>query len=110
MPTAKEELEIYSIMTECRALHKYKSQRELSKFDLARYYMLKYIIKCALKDPVCGDYSDKENTELMKEAGRLLNEDGGLSSMHDGLVWSFVPRRYHREIDLMWDNIGEWKA
>jgi hypothetical protein len=31
--------------------------------------ILKYIINCVENDPVNGDYSDENNTKLMKEAG-----------------------------------------
>jgi hypothetical protein len=46
----------------------------------------------------------------LKEAGRLLYEYGGMEGMHDDLVWSFIPKRYKRYIDMGRNRIGEWKS
>jgi hypothetical protein len=43
----------------------------------------------------------------LKEAGKMLYDYDG---MNDGLVWSFIPKRYQREIDCAWSGIGEWRS
>lgn len=53
---------------------------------------------------------DEENNKKIIQAGHLLNEDGGDNSMRDELVWAFIPKRYHREIDMLWGGIGEWRC
>ena len=36
------------------------------------------MLNCIIADPIDGDYHNKENIELLKEAGRLLDvEDDG---------------------------------
>lgn len=47
---------------------------------------------------------------MMVEAGKLLHEYDGMRGMRDPLVWSFIPRMFHREIDMYWDGVGEWRA
>jgi hypothetical protein len=43
----------------------------------------------------------------ISEAGKALDE---CNSMHDSLVWSFIPKNFHQEISLLWDGIGDWQA
>ena len=80
------------------------------KYKKARYNILDYIITCVRNDFDRGDYYDEDNVEKLKEAGRLLWEEGGDRSMYDRLVWGFIPRRYHRDVDICWDGIGDWLA
>ena len=108
--TAKEELDGYNIKREYEAIKRYhdKNKSFQNKTQEARYKLLKYIITCTAHDPINGDYYDKENIKLIKEAGKLLYES--TAGMNDPLFWSFVPRRYKREIDMFWDGIGDWKS
>lgn len=48
--------------------------------------------------------------EKIRKAGEMLNESGGFIDMSDYLVWSFIPKSLHREIELHWDGIGDWKG
>lgn len=112
-PTAKEELEEFNIIPEHKALGEFLKGNLEPKdrlYKQARYNILTYIIKCVEEDPERGDYYSPENMALLKEAGRMLNEEGGINSMRDNLVWSFIPKRYHREIENEWGGIGEWLA
>lgn len=81
---------------------------KLDKYKLGRFKLLEYIIHYIKNDPERGDYYSKENKERLIEAGKLLYEYDDMDGMHDGLVWSFIPKRYQREIDMAWDGIGEW--
>jgi hypothetical protein len=101
---ASQELKEFNIIPEYYALSKKPNK---NSYDLGRMNILKYIINCVKEDPINGDYYNKDNGELIKEAGRLLNET---NDMRDGLVWSFIPKRYHREIDNYWDGIGSWMS
>ena len=105
--TAQEELKEYDIMNEYNAL---KKMQHMDLYKSARFKILQYIINCVKADPINGDYYDKDNRKLMIEAGNELNSEGGMNSMKDNLVWAFIPKRYHREIDHLWDGIGEWCA
>lgn len=53
--------------------------------------------------------ADLDRTKI-REAGEILYETEGMRGMHDELLWSFIPKTYQREIDLIWDGIGEWLA
>ena len=57
-----------------------------------------------------GDYCNEKNNEKIIEAGNILWNIGKIDYMKDGLIWSFIPKRYWREIDYMWDEIGDWRV
>jgi hypothetical protein len=108
---ATEELEEYNIVSEFNGLEKFLKMDLDPKnrlYKQARYNILKYIITCVKNDPECGDYYDDENEKILREAGEMLYKEGGMQSMHDELVWSFIPKRYRRNVDLAWNGIGEW--
>lgn len=110
--TAKEELVEYNIISEYNGLEKLLSKDLEPKdrlYKSARFNILKYIITCVEHDPERGNYYSEENEALMRKAGEQLYEEGGMSSMHDTLVWSFIPKRYHSEISSIWDGIGGWQ-
>ena len=102
---ASQELKHFNIIPEYDALRKKNNK---NSFDIGRMKILEYIINCVKNDPINGDYYNKDNAKLMIEAGNELNKDGGERSMRDLLVWSFIPKRYHREIDNYWSGIGSW--
>ena len=79
----------------------------------AEYNMLKYIATCVEHDPLRGDYYNESNRQLVIDAGRMLNEAGGLKLMHEyANCWIvvFIPNRFRREIDLYWHDIGGWSS
>lgn len=78
-------------------------------YSVARKQILQWIIECVKHDPESGDYSDDDNDKLIIEAGKSLYLHEGMRGMHDPLVWAFIPKRYHRTIDALWDGIGEWR-
>lgn len=102
---ASQELKHFNIIPEYSALRKKNNK---NSFDIGRMKILEYIINCVKNDPINGDYYNKENATLIREAGNELNKDGGERSMREPLVWSFIPKRYHREIDNYWSGIGSW--
>ena len=102
--TASQELKHFNIIPEYYALNKKENK---NSFDLGRMKILKYIINCVQKDPIHGDYYSEDNENLIVEAGNHLEKT---NDMHDMLVWSFIPKRYHREIDIYWSGIGSWIA
>lgn len=57
-----------------------------------------------------GNYYDEKNIKLIRDAGNLLYEYDEMNGLRDVLVWSFVPKRYAREIDMLWNRIGEWRS
>ncbi len=101
---ASQELKEYNIISEYHALRQIEDK---TSFDLARMNILKYIITCVKEDPINGDYYNKNNAKLIIEAGELLNKT---NDMRDLLVWSFIPKRYRREIENYWDGIGTWMS
>lgn len=111
--SAKDELITFNIMREFVALNKrLKASGGFTNkpYEHARHNLLRYVMYCAFADPVNGDHSNDLTQKLLTEAGHLLYQEGGMRSMHDGLVWSFIPKRYHQDINLAWNGIGEWKA
>ncbi len=115
--TAKEELIEYNVTKELKLLNGimksplFKSSTAREKlFDMARYNILQYIVTCVNHDEKRGDFYSEANRSKLKEAGKMLYEYGGTDAMHDDFTWSFIPRRYHGEINLCWNGIGEWIA
>ena len=107
--SAVEELKEYNIMKEYNSL-KSMNFPASDLYKSARLKILQYIINCVNADSLNGDYYNEDNRKLMIEAGNELNKEGGFASMQYNLVWSFIPKRYHREIDYMWNGIGEWRC
>lgn len=80
----------------------------ISPYSEGIHKVCEYIIECTKYNPIDGDYSE-ENRKRMVEAGELLNKDGGSATIHEVMeLW--VPKRYQREIDGMWDGIGQWRS
>ena len=48
--------------------------------------------------------------ETKDKERKLLNSDEGMRIMHDNLVWSIITKRYHVEINQMWNDIGGWQS
>jgi hypothetical protein len=111
--TALKEAIEYNIFTEYKALGEYipfHSNQKIHEYELGRYKILEYIINCLHHDPDNGDWYDDNNVKLIRDAGELLYKYDGMNGMHDALVWSFIPKRYQREIDMIWNGIGEWNS
>lgn len=104
---AYEELHEFNILKEYDRLKKNKDS--LGLYDKAIYNICECIIDCVNHDKQNGDYSSPENNEKLKEAGKMLYDYYGTSAMHDAL-YLWVPKRYRREIDILWDGIGSWCA
>ena len=117
--TAKDELQEFNIFTEYKDIAKLLKQYDnqaMPKAVLvkkAEHKILKYVITCAVRDPINGDYSNEDNNNLLREAGNILNDCGGIQEMRECMeyfVKAFIPKRYRRDIDMLWDNIGGWRA
>ena len=77
---------------------------------LSRYNSYQYIIECVKEDPYRGDILVSEyNKKNMKLAGEFLSKIGGSSLMHK-FMHQNIPKIFHREIDYIWNNIGDWKC
>jgi hypothetical protein len=105
--TPTQELYEYNIIREYARLEKNKDN--LCTYDKAIYLLCEVIIDCVSHDRENGDYVSEENNEKIKKAGEFLNLHNGYNGMHDVLL-SWVPKRYRREFDLLWDGIGEWRG
>lgn len=89
-------------------------------YQRARRKMYRALVSMVEADPVAADEPELRSIEATKRAekfrrdirtaGEMLHAIGGMEKMHDGLLWSFIPRRYHRDIDYIWDGIGEWRC
>jgi len=98
----------YNIYKEYMAMTNYIKLRGFrDNYEKGRYKVLEFMINCIIADPINGDYYDEKNSELIKEAGRLLHTE---DAMHDGLVWAFIPKRFERDIDVSWNGIGGWRS
>jgi hypothetical protein len=110
--TASQELKEFNIIKEFNGLKKLLQQEDVPRknYKQARYNILLYIINSVKYDHINGDYYDKDNNQLVIDAGHLLYNFDGMRGMDDELVWSFIPKRYHNDINYLWNGIGEWIA
>lgn len=104
---ATEELFAFNILKEYSRLIKFKI--ELKTYDKALFLICECIIDKVQHDRINGDFYSKEHNNKIKNAGELLNEYDGTSVMYDVLM-DWVPKRYRREIDMIWDGIGDWSG
>lgn len=74
------------------------------------YNSLKYIIECVIHDPQCGDYSNDENNKLIILAGNFLLKYNENTDLMYYYLNKQIPQIFHRQIDYLWDGIGDWKA
>ena len=109
----------YNLLQEYKAMLSLLEDSPVAQNTLyrrARRSIYEGIIGMIMLDPVAGDLPLGKEEEwdklraLIIEGGRLLNQEGGMDSMHSPLVFCFIPDRYHKDIDLMWHGIGKWRA
>lgn len=119
--TFEQEVLQYNVLREYEALK--LREENLSNYDKARYLILGSILKMVKFDPINGDMKENMSPDEVKywsdlkkdvkEAGKLLYQEGGMSDvcgMRDDLVWSFIPPRIRRDVDVQWHGIGEWES
>ena len=114
--TALHEALKQNLLQEYQALvtfAKEKGERE-SDFAKGRRLTFEGITGMIKLDPMRGNAGDCPEDDAfrdtIREGGILLNRDGGMRSMKDPLVFSFIPRRFHGDLNHLWDGIGEWLA
>lgn len=47
-------------------------------------------------------------TSEIRQAGMIMYQVDGMRGLEDRLVWSFLPKRWHRFIDEAFNGIGTW--
>lgn len=87
-------------------------------FDQGRYYLFKGVVGMIMFDPVRGDMKEemtpdeknkwKEFDVNIRKGGELICSESE-QSMHDPLIWLFIPKQLHRDIEYTWHGIGSWK-
>lgn len=112
MNRAALELFEFNIFEEYDALKQFvKANGTKDMYKIARMKIFEYILNCVKSDPMDGETeSCEKNIQLLKDAGKMLYESEGMDGMYDDLLWSFIPDRYHRSIDMAWDGIGLWQG
>ena len=75
-------------------------EKPQTDFQFAKYKVLKFIITCVENDEQNGDYFDKDNNQLVIDAGHLLQKN---NEMHEPSFWLFIPNRYHTDINCLWN-------
>ena len=96
----------YNVYDEYMAIKGFVEKRGFKdNYEKGRFKMLEFMINCIIAEPINGNYYCNEYGEIAKEAGRLLETE---DAMWDELVWSFVPKRFRRDFDCLWDGIGSW--
>lgn len=93
-----------------------KKSNNKSDYHLGRLYVYEGIIKFIRNNTETGDINDHsdEQVKIMNDAHNLIKKGGELLNKSDcmncPLFWSFIPNRFHRNVDLCFNNIGRWRA
>lgn len=105
----------YNLFQEYEALRQTSEKRTLSTFARGRMLVYRGIIDAILFDPVKGDMrenmsaADNEHWRLIKQnwrdGGSVLAQDSPTALQELG-VWSFIPRRFRRDIECEWGLAG----
>lgn len=87
-------------------------------FDQGRFYIFQGIIDMIMFDPVMADMkpvmTDDETKQWqgfendIRKGGVLVHQESP-ESMHDPLIWLFIPKYLHRDIHFIWNGIGDWQ-
>jgi len=102
---AKEELYEFNIFREYNKLIKNKDT--IKNYDKAIFNICECLIEKVEHDKDYGDYFSEINNNKLKQAGELLFNYDGISVMLDTLqLW--IPKRYRKEISILWNGIGDW--
>lgn len=102
---AKEELYEFNIFREYNKL--IKNKETIENYDKAILNICECLIEKVEHDKDYGDYFSEINNNKLKKAGELLFNYDGTSVMYDTLqLW--VPKRYRKEISILWNGIGDW--
>lgn len=118
----KKKGDAYRECMQANIFKKYNSlkDRQLDDHNQASMLIYRSIIKMVEFDPQSGDkrvnmsedeiiyWSDLQQDII--SAGKLLCELGGKKKMLDQSIWIHIPRRFHRDIDMLWNKIDGWKS
>ncbi len=113
--SALAELIEYNVFEEYKGILTNPLANPNTIYAQARLLVYRYIITMVMKDPYGANAElTREEYKLSREeltrAGKLLHKEGGMESMHDPLLWSFIPKSFHHEIDTNFSGIGDWLA
>jgi hypothetical protein len=101
----KEELYEFNIFQEYNKL--IKNKETIKNYDKAILNICECLIEKVEHDKEYGDYVSELNNNKLKQAGELLFNYDGTSVMLDTLqLW--IPKRYRKEISILWNGIGDW--
>lgn len=89
----------------------------VTPFDKGRFYLYKGIIGMVLFNPVNANIKIKMTSEEQKEwkqyqsdihkGGKLISSESE-EFMYNELIFAFIPKSLHREIDYIWN--GSWRC
>lgn len=80
--------------------------KEFSPFNKTRKKLFLAVGELIERASVCPE----PLKQSIRESGEQLHQCDGFQGMSDPLVWLFIPKALHRDIEFIWDGIGEWKA
>lgn len=107
---ALHELDTFDIINKCKSMKAKVILKSIDFYEQALYCVFKAIIEMVSNNPIDGNYMSDGVVSNFKKAGQLLFKGGGEDAMYNPKFWSFIPKRYHLDIDCAFDGIGEWKS
>jgi hypothetical protein len=113
LPALEEAISI-NLFSEYKALNKYKND---SDYQMGRFLIYKAIIDIIKFDPEKGDMKEhmsptdkiiwKNIYQTIKDGATLLSKNDRMACP---LLWTFIPDRFKRIVDMNFDNIGGWRS
>ena len=99
--TALQEAIELNLFREYKALKTYKNQ---SNFQMGRFLVFEAVIDMIRFNPETGDMKEDmtfEDDHLWATIESKISQGGKLLNGGDPLLWSFIPRRFHRDISIL---------
>ena len=99
--TALQEAIELNLFREYKALKAYKNQ---SNFQMGRFLVFEAVIDMIRFNPETGDIKEDmtfEDDHLWATIESKISQGGKLLNGGDPLLWSFIPRRFHRDISIL---------
>ena len=104
---ALKELISTNFCDEFEALVRLRDDQE-GTFDWARLQIFKAALLLLADTPQLSSDDANYITEEIRKAGKAMYSVDGMRGLEDQLVWSFLPRCWHRAIDEAFNGIGTW--
>lgn len=102
------DLRTTNLFSELYGIYRLNPDPKGQPFNAGR--LLLFTSLCSLLIIEASSDNDYKAKQLVRKAAQKLYELDGIKGLEDPLVWLFIPKSYHRLIDMYFDGIGGWRS